>query len=94
MSWSRRWSSQICWRPGYFNKWICFLLLFQRENVRPYLLGEQILSQSGPFMWVRRFYLGWHPRLGTLHFGLTGKETIVEESVVLASFTFEVAGGT
>lgn len=71
--------------------------------MRPPLLDEITLFQSGSFRRVRRFYEGWHPHLGVLHFGLgkheiivggkvlRGCETIVDEDVVFASFTFEVA---
>jgi hypothetical protein len=50
--------------------------------MRPVLLSEKVLSRSGPVMFVRRYWAGWHPRLGTLHQGRTGPETKQEADVI------------
>jgi hypothetical protein len=46
------------------------------------ILDQHILYQQGSFYKVRRWVQGWHPHLGTLTWGITGKETIIETSVV------------
>lgn len=51
----------------------------------PELLSEQILSQQGSYQRVKRYFRGWHPELGKLHYGWQGKETIVEKGVIKAA---------
>jgi len=54
------------------------------------LLCEQVIKENGNFKIVRRWWRGWYPELGRLGFGLQGKETIQEITVIKASKTIEV----
>jgi len=60
-------------------------------NDKPEIVGTEVIAQSGCFMRVRRYYRGWHPQLGTLHFGWSGKETIEEADVIKAMGIFTVS---
>lgn len=54
------------------------------------ILGEHIISESGCYRFVRRWVRGWHPELGELTWGLAGKETIIETSVIRPMVAYEV----
>jgi hypothetical protein len=42
------------------------------------ILSEQVIEGTGPVQMIRRYILGHHPKMGKLHWGLQGAETIVE----------------
>jgi len=55
------------------------------------ILGEQVLSQHGPYRRVRRYVKGKHPELGPLQIGWSGGwETVWECDVLHTVHTFEV----
>jgi hypothetical protein len=54
-----------------------------RMSDRLRVLGEEILHEQGSFRRLRQYVAGWHPHLGTLHFGWSGRETIIERDVIL-----------
>ena len=54
------------------------------------VLDEKILYQNGPFRHVKRWLRGIHPSLGTITYGLTGWETIVEKTVIVPTRTYHV----
>lgn len=56
------------------------------------ILGEEVVLQRGTFRRVRQYVAGWHPELGTLHFGWSGRETIVEVDRIMP-VQVVVAGG-
>ena len=57
------------------------------------ILGEKILWERGPVKLVRRYIQGWHPQLGTLHFGLRGRETVMESTVIRCSQIVNISEG-
>ena len=54
------------------------------------ILSETIIIQENSFRKVIQYLSGWHPTLGKLTFGLTGKETIVEKEIIFAKFVIKV----
>ena len=54
------------------------------------ILDEQILCQSGSYKRVKRWLRGVHPKLGVIHRGYTGWETIQEVDVLVPMGTFTV----
>lgn len=54
------------------------------------ILDEQVVSRNGPFVRIKRWLRGAHPELGTLMWGLTGWETLVEKDVIRPIHTFIV----
>lgn len=46
------------------------------------VVGEVVLNQDGTFRRIRQYLAGWHPERGVLHFGWSGRETIVERDVI------------
>lgn len=54
------------------------------------ILDEQIVYQNGPYMRVKRWLRGVHPKLGTITYGLTGWETLVEKDIIKPNRTFYV----
>lgn len=54
------------------------------------ILDEHVLYQQGSFKKVRRWIEGWHPHLGLLTWGITGKETIVEETVIKPQIEYHI----
>jgi hypothetical protein len=58
------------------------------EIDNPQVLGEQILYQQGSFKRVKRYLKGFHPELGKLYEGLSGKETIQEKDIITPVITF------
>ena len=46
------------------------------------IVGEEILHEHGCYKRIRQYLSGWHPHLGVLHFGWSGRETIVERDVI------------
>ena len=54
------------------------------------VLDEQIVYQNGPFVRVKRWLRGVHPKLGTITYGFTGWETLVEKDIIKPSGTFYV----
>jgi len=54
------------------------------------ILGEVTLSEQGNYRYVRRWIRGWHPSLGQLIWGITGKETVVEVGVLRPTVIYEV----
>lgn len=61
------------------------------ELPRSDLLDERIIRRNGPLIEVVRYWRGWHPWLGLLHWGLQGKETIEHKVTVRPRHTFTVA---
>ncbi len=59
----------------------------------PEVLDEQVLYQQGAYKRVRQYLRGWYPKLGVLHMGWQGQETIVERDVITASVRFRVSQG-
>lgn len=57
------------------------------------ILDERIIEEQGSFKRVRWFIQGHHPELGRLHFGWSGKETIIEKDVITPIKKFEVKQG-
>ena len=57
------------------------------------IVGEVVLHEHGSFRRIRQYIAGWHPDLGVLHFGWSGRETIVERDVIspVRLLTFNVA---
>lgn len=54
------------------------------------ILDQHILHQQGSFYKVRRWVSGWHPHLGLLTWGITGKETIIETSIVKPHVEYKI----
>lgn len=54
------------------------------------ILDEHVIHQSGSFKRVKRWLRGWHPKLGVLHFGYSGQETIQEVDVITPMVVFTV----
>ncbi len=56
------------------------------------ILDEIVLhsSETGTYKRVRRWIRGWHAELGSLIWGITGKETIIETDVVRPIGKFHV----
>lgn len=54
------------------------------------ILDEQVVSQNGPFVRIKRWLRGIHPELGVITWGLTGWETLVEKDVIRPTHTFTV----
>lgn len=46
------------------------------------MLDEWIVHQSGAFCSIKRWLKGAHPQYGTIVWGLTGWETLVELDVI------------
>ncbi len=46
------------------------------------VLDTQILWQQGSCISIRRYLSGWHPEMGVLHWGWSGKETIQEKIII------------
>jgi hypothetical protein len=63
---------------------------YQMEVLMPEILSEQVIRQQGTFRLVRRYLRGWHPKIGILHFGYTGQETIEEVWAITPLVTFVV----
>ncbi len=57
------------------------------------IVGERVLNESGCFRRIQRWIKGWHPELGTLIFGLTGPETLVETHSIRPMKVFTVSDG-
>lgn len=53
------------------------------------MLDEQIIYRNGPFMRVKQWFRGPFPEKGTLTFGFTGLETIVEKTVIRPLYSFQ-----
>lgn len=51
------------------------------------VISEIVISQNKSYCRVKRYIEGWYPYLGTLIFGLTGKETVIETDVIKPSLT-------
>lgn len=51
-------------------------------------LSYEVLRKQGSYSRVRIYVSGWHKDLGLLHFGWTGKETIIEKDVITPSGVF------
>lgn len=54
------------------------------------ILDEHIISEKGCYRFVRRWVRGWHPDLGQLTWGLAGKETVMEISVIRPTIVIEI----
>ena len=54
------------------------------------ILDEVVDYRNGPFCHIRRWLQGAHPELGTLVWGYTGLETLVEKDVIRPLHHFEV----
>lgn len=54
------------------------------------LLDEQVIWAKGSLMEVVRHWRGWHPQVGQLHWGWSGKETIEQAVVVRPTHVFTV----
>ncbi len=59
-------------------------------DAEPEILSEQILSQNGPFLRIRRWLRGRHPNRGVLTQGWTGWETIEDKDVIRPIHKFNV----
>jgi hypothetical protein len=54
------------------------------------VLDEHIVYQNGPFCRIKRWLRGVHPQHGTIVWGYTGWETLVEKDVIRPAHTFTV----
>ena len=52
------------------------------RDITTRILAEEVLFEQGNYRRVRRYLAGWHPQLGVLHQGWSGRETIVEVDVI------------
>ena len=68
----------------------CFVFPTRRYVDGIEILDEQIVYQNGPYMRVKRWLRGVHPKLGTITFGFTGWETLVEKDIIKPTRTFYV----
>lgn len=57
----------------------------------PQVLSEEELYRQGSYARVKQYVRGWHPEEGILHWGFTGKETIIERDVISPVMTFNVS---
>ena len=55
------------------------------------LVGERIISTSNSCRVVKRWYRGWHPEMGKLINGWSGKETEVDMVEIRPIKTFMVS---
>lgn len=46
------------------------------------VLDYIVLRKQGSYSRVRIYISGWHKDLGLLHFGWSGKETVIEKDVI------------
>lgn len=51
-------------------------------EVKPELVGEEVVYQSGSYRKVRRYWRGIHPALGVIVRGWSGWETVEEKDVI------------
>lgn len=83
---------------GYVQKHPCMIINIHVGCLYPIrrhvdgieILDEHILHQQGSFLKVRMWLRGRHPNLGTIIFGLTGVETVVERDIIRPMGTFLV----
>jgi hypothetical protein len=68
----------------------CLILNLISLNIGVDILNEQIVHQNGPYKRVKRWIRGIYPKLGIIHKGLTGWETVVEKDVIVPNYTFIV----
>lgn len=54
-------------------------------------IHEEVISKSGSYRRVKRWYKGIYPDKGTILRGFTGWETLVEIDVIIPHFTIFVA---
>ena len=54
------------------------------------ILDEHIVHKNGSYKRVIRWIRGIYPKLGKIHKGLTGWETVIEEDVIVPHYSFIV----
>lgn len=68
----------------------CQTCLLNKTKEKLELVGQEIIHKQGSFEIVKNWYKGWHPEVGKLINGWSGKETEVETTRIMPIETFEV----